>query len=36
MRKGVVTLILNSTYKVEQVPPLLNLREGVNEVLKDG
>lgn len=28
-----VTLILNGTYKVEQVPNLLNLKECVNEVL---
>lgn len=28
-----VPLILNGTYKVEQVPNLLNLREVVNEVL---
>lgn len=28
-----VTLILNGTYKVEQVPPLLNLQECVNAVL---
>gem|GEM_PF-1530932 len=30
-----ITLILNGTYKVEQVPPLLNLQECVKEVLKD-
>ncbi|OOO62026.1 hypothetical protein BS637_09495 [Clostridium tepidum] len=30
-----VTLILNGTYKVEQVPNLLNLKECVKEVLKD-
>ncbi|EJE7236614.1 hypothetical protein M5L40_003632 [Clostridium botulinum] len=30
-----ITLILNGTYKVEQVPPLLNLQECVNEVLTD-
>ncbi|WP_034439823.1 hypothetical protein [Clostridium ihumii] len=30
-----VTLIMNGTYKVEQVPKLLNLQECVNDVLKD-
>lgn len=30
-----VTLIMNGTYKVEQVPPLLNLQECVNAVLQD-
>jgi hypothetical protein len=30
-----ITLILNGTYKVEQVPNLLNLKECVNEVLQD-
>ncbi|AVQ54880.1 MULTISPECIES: hypothetical protein [Clostridium] len=30
-----VTLIMNDTYKVEQVPKLLNLQECVNEVLVD-
>jgi len=30
-----ITLIMNGTYKVEQVPNLLNLKECVNEVLKD-
>lgn len=30
-----VTLIMNGTYKVEQVPNLLNLKECVNNVLKD-
>jgi len=30
-----VTLIMNGTYKVEQVPALLNLKECVNEVLVD-
>nr|WP_287162953.1 hypothetical protein [Clostridium sp.] len=30
-----ITLILNGTYKVEQVPNLLNLKECVNEVLVD-
>lgn len=30
-----VPLILNGTYKIEQVPNLVNLREVVNEVLKE-
>lgn len=30
-----VTLILNGTYKVEQVPALLNLKECVEDVLKE-
>lgn len=30
-----VTLIMNGTYKVEQVPPLLNLQECVTTVLTD-
>lgn len=30
-----VTLIMNGTYKVEQVPALLNLKECVEEVLVD-
>lgn len=30
-----VTLIMGGTYKVEQVPKLLNLQECVNEVLVD-
>ncbi|MGJ0908839.1 hypothetical protein [Clostridium botulinum] len=30
-----ITLIMAGTYKVEQVPKLLNLQECVNEVLVD-
>ncbi|WP_207130788.1 hypothetical protein [Clostridium botulinum] len=30
-----VTLIMGGTYKVDQVPKLLNLQECVNEVLVD-
>ncbi|MCW6112442.1 hypothetical protein [Clostridium sporogenes] len=30
-----VTLIMNDTYKVEEVPNLLNLKECVGEVLRD-
>ncbi|WP_198763809.1 hypothetical protein [Clostridium sporogenes] len=30
-----ITLILNGTYKVEQVPSLLNLKECVGEVLQE-
>lgn len=30
-----VTLIMNGTYKVEQIPNLLNLQECVKAVLKD-
>ena len=30
-----VTLIMNGTYKMEQVPKLLNLQECVEEVLVD-
>ncbi|WP_163201597.1 hypothetical protein [Clostridium sporogenes] len=30
-----ITLIMNGTYKVEQVPNLLNLKECVGEVLQE-